>query len=147
MITGEDYIFNPILYKRINKRSEIMIKSGLIDEVKKIVEKLKNVGTGHRLIPSRKIWELSSMSGIGYKQVGMYLREEINKNEMIRILKRDTRHYAKRQISWFKRDKRIKWIKTQRQATAKAGQTTAKAGQTTAKAGQAEKLVNSFLKK
>lgn len=110
-----------LLYKRIDQRSEVMIKLGLIDEVKKIVNKLKKKG-----LSTRKTWELPSMTGIGYKQIGMFLRKEVDLDEAIRILKRDTRHYAKRQIAWFKRDKKIKWIKTEKQA---------------------EKLSNSFLKK
>lgn len=93
------------LYRRINLRAQKMIDAGLIEEVKSIVNKLR------KKMSVRKIWQLSSMSGIGYKQIGMYLRKEVNLDEAIRILQRDTRHYAKRQISWFKRDKRIKWIK------------------------------------
>ncbi|MEK9129812.1 MAG: tRNA dimethylallyltransferase, partial [Patescibacteria group bacterium] len=54
--------------------------------------------------------------GIGYKQIGMYLRNEINLDTAIELIKRDTRRYARRQITWFKKDKRIHWISTQKQA-------------------------------
>lgn len=101
----------PELYKRIDFRVEEMFKNGLIEEIKEIVEKLKKRG-----LSFKEIWELPSMSGIGYKQVGMYLREEIDSEEARRLVARDTRHYAKRQITWFKRDKAIKWIKNKKQA-------------------------------
>ncbi|TSC83969.1 MAG: tRNA dimethylallyltransferase [Parcubacteria group bacterium Gr01-1014_13] len=85
------------LYKRINTRVDGQIAEGLIEETKKLAKKYK--------------WTLPSMSGIGYKQIGFYLRGEMTQNEAIEILKRDTRRYAKRQMTWFKRDKSIIWIK------------------------------------
>jgi tRNA dimethylallyltransferase len=85
------------IYKRIDDRVEQMIKFGLIDEIKQLLAKGYN-------------WELPSMSGLGYRQFKDYLAGKQNLEEAIEILKRDTRHYAKRQITWFKRDERIKWI-------------------------------------
>ena len=85
------------LYNRINFRVDNQIGEGLIEETKKLSKKYK--------------WSLPSMSGIGYKQMGSYLRGEMTLNKAIEILKRDTRHYAKRQTTWFKRDKGIVWVK------------------------------------
>jgi tRNA dimethylallyltransferase len=86
------------LYQRINNRVDLMVKQGLLNEVKKLVK------SGYK-------WNLPAMSGIGYRQIGMYLRGEINLEESIALIKRDTRRYAKRQMTWFRRDKKIKWIK------------------------------------
>lgn len=86
------------LYQRINQRVDLMIKQGLVEEVKKLVKK------GYK-------WNLPAMSGIGYRQIGQYSRNEISLVEAIDLIKRDTRRYAKRQMTWFRRDKRIKWVK------------------------------------
>lgn len=91
------------LYERINGRVDEQIKAGLLEETKKLVER------GYS-------WNLPSMSGIGYKQMGMYLRGEADWEEAIRILKRDTRHYARRQMIWWKRDKEIRWAKNYAEA-------------------------------
>lgn len=91
------------LYEKINKRVDQMIEQGLVEEVKRLVEK------GYD-------WNLESMSGIGYKQIGMHLRGEIDLAQAIELIKKDTRHYAKRQETWFKRDKRIQWIENKTEA-------------------------------
>jgi tRNA dimethylallyltransferase len=91
------------LYQRINKRVDLMIKQGLLNEVKKLVK------SGYK-------WNLPAMSGIGYRQIGMYLRGEITLEEAINLIKRDSRRYAKRQMTWFRRDKRIKWMNNYDQA-------------------------------
>jgi len=85
------------LYSRINLRVDLQIGEGLVEETKKLAKKYK--------------WSAPSMSSIGYRQIGLYLREEATLKEAIDILKRDTRRYAKRQMTWFKRDKKIVWIK------------------------------------
>ena len=90
------------LHKKINQRVDKMIKQGLIKETKELSQKYS--------------WDLPSMSGIGYKQIGMHLRGEMDLKEAIELIKRDTRRYAKRQITWFKRDKRIKWITNYKEA-------------------------------
>ena len=79
-----------VLYDRINMRVDIMLESGLIEEVKKLLE----LGYNKDLI---------SMQGIGYKEVVKYLEGEYTLEEAIEIIKRDSRRYAKRQITWFKR--------------------------------------------
>ena len=56
------------------------------------------------------------MSGLGYKEIGLYLDSKINLPEAINLLKRNTRHYARKQISWFSRDKKIKWVESYKQA-------------------------------
>lgn len=85
-----------ILYERINKRVDMMINQGLIDEVKKVQEKYKEFPT--------------AMQGLGYKEVVEYLKGYITKEEMIEKVKRETRRYAKRQLTWFRRNKEIIWL-------------------------------------
>ena len=86
-----------ILYDRINKRVDIMMESGLVEEVKNLL----NMGYDKNLI---------SMQGIGYKEIVKYLEGEYTLDEAIEIIKRDSRRYAKRQITWFKRYKDSKWF-------------------------------------
>lgn len=86
-----------ILYKKIDQRVDEMIQAGLIDEVKQ----LKEMGFDRSFV---------SMQGLGYKEIFAYLEEEISLEEAIYIIKRDTRHFAKRQITWFKREKEVCWI-------------------------------------
>ena len=85
-----------ILYDRINKRVDIMIENGLIDEVKKLIEKYKEFST--------------AMQAIGYKEVVEYLNGDLTKDEMIDKIKKETRHYAKRQLTWFRKNKETIWI-------------------------------------
>ena len=84
------------LYERINKRVDIMIEQGLIEEVKKISEKYNKFPT--------------AMQGLGYKEVVEYLKENCTKEEMIEKIKKETRHYAKRQLTWFRKNKQTIWI-------------------------------------
>lgn len=85
------------LYERINKRVDLLIKNGLVDEVKNLIQ----LGLDENDI---------SMKGLGYKEMIQYLKGTYDFEEAIRILKRDTRRYAKRQITWFKRYDRIRWF-------------------------------------
>ena len=85
------------IYNRIDKRVDIMIKEGLVDEVKSLLDK------GYTK-------DLVSMSGLGYKEIIEYLEGNISLDEAIYILKRDTRHFAKRQLTWFRREKITTWI-------------------------------------
>ena len=78
-----------ILYDRINKRVDIMLEQGLIEEVKNLINKYSNMPT--------------AMQGLGYKEVKEFLDGNISKEEMIEKIKMETRRYAKRQITWFKR--------------------------------------------
>ena len=86
-----------LLYDRIDKRIDIMLKDGLIDEVKYLKEK------GYTK-------DLVSMQGLGYKEILDYLDGSSTLDEAIYILKRDTRHFAKRQLTWFRREKVTTWI-------------------------------------
>ncbi len=85
-----------LLYDRINKRVDIMIKEGLIEEVKSILQKYKTFPT--------------AMQGLGYKEVVEYLENKLTKEEMIEKIKQDTRRYAKRQLTWFRKNKQTKWL-------------------------------------
>jgi tRNA dimethylallyltransferase len=85
------------LYERINKRVDIMLKKGLVNEV----ENLKNRGyTAH----------MQSMKGIGYKEILYYLNGDITLEKAIDMIKQGSRNYAKRQLTWFRKDPRVKWI-------------------------------------
>lgn len=85
------------LYERINKRVDIMINNGLLDEVKKLFD----MGYNEDMI---------SMKAIGYKEIIKYLKGEYTLEEAIDIIKRDSRRYAKRQLTWFKRYDMTKWF-------------------------------------
>ena len=85
------------LYERIDKRVDIMVERGLVEEVKK----LKEMGY-HR--------EMVSMQGLGYKEILDYLDGKITLEEAIYIIKRETRHFAKRQLTWFRREKDVIWF-------------------------------------
>ena len=86
-----------ILYERINKRVDNMIQDGLIAEVEMIYKKY-----GEGLF--------TSIQAIGYKEVLQYIKGEDTKDEMIEKIKMETRRYAKRQITWFKKIENIKWL-------------------------------------
>lgn len=84
------------LYKKIEERVDEMINSGLIDEVKALLKKEYNEN-------------ISSMTGVGYRQAIGYLKGDYNLEEAVRLIKRNTKRYAKRQYTWFNKDKRIEW--------------------------------------
>lgn len=85
------------LYERIDKRVDRMMDAGLVDEVKR----LKDMGLTR---------DFNSMQGIGYKEILMYLDGEITLPEAVEMIKTGSRHYAKRQLTWFKREKDAIWI-------------------------------------
>ncbi len=91
------------LYNRIEERVDIMIEQGLIEEV-------------DALLKQKYSWDLPSMSGVGYRQFREYLEGTKSKEKTIEDLKRDTRRFARRQLTWFKRDKSIHWCKTYEEA-------------------------------
>ena len=86
-----------ILYDRINQRVDLMISQGLINEVTLLL----NRGCTRNMV---------SMQGLGYKEIVSYLNGECTLEEVVYTLKRDTRHFAKRQLTWFKREKQVTWI-------------------------------------
>ena len=85
------------LYKRIEARIDEMLQDGLIEEV----TALKEMGLKRGMV---------SMQGLGYKEILAYLDGECTLEEAVEILKRDTRHFAKRQITWFKREEEVIWL-------------------------------------
>jgi tRNA dimethylallyltransferase len=86
-----------ILYERINKRVDLMIKQGLLEEVRRLLEK----GYGS---------DLKSLQSLGYSHMIKYLQRKWDWDNTIINFKRDTRHYAKRQLTWFRADNRIIWF-------------------------------------
>lgn len=85
------------LYKRIDQRVDLMLEHGLVKEV----QKLKDMGY-HR--------EMVSMQGLGYKEILDYLDGKCTLDEAVYILKRETRHFAKRQLTWFRRERDVVWL-------------------------------------
>ena len=85
------------LYARIDERVDVMIEAGLVDEV----QGLYNQGYTKDMV---------SMQGLGYKEMLEYLDSECTLDEAIYKIKRDTRHFAKRQITWFKRERDVVWV-------------------------------------
>lgn len=98
------------LVQRIDHRVDQMMSDGLLEEVRNLSKKFD--------------WDLPSMSGIGYRQLGAYLRNEMTLEQSVEQIKIATRQYAKRQMTWFRRNKSIHWIR---------------------RAPEAEKLVADFL--
>ena len=86
------------LYKRINERVDDMLEKGLIDEVRKLKD------TGFDYI------NYNSLNTVGIKEVFQYLEGELNHTEMVDLIKQNSRRYAKRQMTWFRQDERIRWI-------------------------------------
>ena len=85
-----------VLYDRINRRVDIMIENGLIQEVENLLKKYKQFPT--------------AMQGLGYKEVVQYFNKELTKEEMIDKIKQETRRYAKRQLTWFRKNKETIWL-------------------------------------
>lgn len=87
------------LYERINKRVDIMLEQGLVQEVKNLKEK-------YNCFPT-------AMQGLGYKEVVDYLEGKYSYEEMVDKIKQETRHYAKRQLTWFRKNKQTVWLKAE----------------------------------
>jgi len=86
------------LYERIDRRVDAMLAAGLIEEVKALVER------GYGL-------DLPAMSGLGYRQIGLYLQGQVSLEEAVRLIKRETRRFVRHQYSWFRlTDPRIRWF-------------------------------------
>lgn len=88
-----------VLYDRINKRVDLMIEQGLIEEVKNILAKYEEIPT--------------AMQALGYKETKEYLDGLITKPEMIEKIKQETRRYAKRQLTWFRKNENGAWLNMQ----------------------------------
>ena len=88
----------PILYERIDRRVDAMVSAGLVDEV----AALAAAGYG---------WDLPAMTGLGYRQIGQYLRGEVTLDEAVALVKKGTRRFVQQQYNWFKLDdKAIHWV-------------------------------------
>ena len=85
------------IYQRIDKRVDLMMECGLVDEVRA----LQGLGCHGGMV---------SMQGLGYKQILSCLEGEISMDEAVYLIKRDTRHFAKRQLTWFRREKEVTWV-------------------------------------
>lgn len=85
-----------VLYDRINRRVDIMLKNGLVNEVEEIYKKYKQFPT--------------SMQGLGYKEVVEYLDNKCSYDEMVEKIKTESRRYAKRQLTWFRKYEKLTWI-------------------------------------
>ena len=85
------------LYERIDRRVDLMMEQGLLDEV----TRLRDIGIAR---------DSTAMQGIGYKQIYSYLEGDWSLEEAVRLIKRDTRHFAKRQLTWFRREKDVIWV-------------------------------------
>ena len=85
------------LYERIDMRVDLMMQDGLIEEVKGLLD----MGCTREMV---------SMQGLGYKEMIDYLNGDISLEEAIYIIKRDTRHFAKRQLTWFRRERDVRWL-------------------------------------
>jgi len=88
------------LYERINQRVDVMIDQGLVEEVKGLIQMGYKKG-------------LNALNTVGYKEVFDYLDNKISHKEMIEEIKKNSRRFAKRQMTWFRRDERIKWFKVE----------------------------------
>ena len=86
------------LYNRINSRVDNMIKTGLIQEIEELKEKGYNYS------------DYNSLNTVGVKEVFDYLGGKINYDRMLELFKQNTRRFAKRQLTWFRKEKNIKWI-------------------------------------
>jgi len=85
------------LYDRINRRVDIMMENGLINETRALLDR------GYD-------WNLPSLKAIGYKELRPFLNDEAPLEDVLSFLKQNTRHFAKRQMTWFRKDERIHWI-------------------------------------
>lgn len=90
----------PVLFERINTRVDEQIKRGLIDETKMLLAQYRDS-------------KISSMTSLGYPQIARYIKGELSLEGAATLLKKQTRDYARRQITWFKRDKEIQWFQGQ----------------------------------
>jgi tRNA dimethylallyltransferase len=86
------------LYERINKRVDLMLSCGLVEEVKRLSD--QGYGPG-----------LNALNTVGYKEVFDYFKGKTSYDEMVELMRRNTRRFAKRQLTWFRNDKRIRWVR------------------------------------
>ncbi len=95
----------PLLYKRIDQRVDSMMEAGLVEEVKGLLER----GCTRDMV---------AMQGLGYKEIIDYLKGNCTLEQAVYIIKRDTRHFAKRQLTWFARERDVIWIEKEQFSSA-----------------------------
>ena len=95
------------LYERINKRADIMLDEGIIEETKIVIKKIADRQNKSIYDILDNYNEITSLQAIGYREVIAYLKGEYTKKEMLEKIKQNTRRYAKRQITWFKKNSKI----------------------------------------
>lgn len=95
------------LYRLIDERVDIMITQGLVDEVKRVMELIEK---HYALIKPSHYSNVSSMQAIGYKEIAKYLNGELSLDSTVSLVKQRSRNYAKRQFTWFKKEKEIQWF-------------------------------------
>jgi tRNA dimethylallyltransferase len=91
-----------ILYDRINKRIDEMMEKGLVEEVRELI------GRGY-------LSSMNALNTVGYKEAFDFIEGKLKKEEMVRLIKQNSRRFAKRQLTWFRADKRIRWISVNEQ--------------------------------
>ena len=96
------------LYRMIEERVDQMVRLGLIDEVKGVIKSIE--ATGRRQGDTEPGGPLPSMQAIGYKEIAMFLRGEVPLDEAVRLIKKGTRRYAKRQFTWFRKEEDIRCV-------------------------------------
>lgn len=97
------------LYRIINERVDNMFKLGLIDEVREVI-KLINAEAPKRGSTEARISDLSSLQAIGYKELISHFKGELSLQETVELIKQRSRNYAKRQLTWFRKEENIEWI-------------------------------------
>ncbi len=102
----------PALYSRIERRVDEMIEAGLVEEVRRLLDEGYDPG-------------LPAMRGLGYKQIAGYLLGEYDLPTAVELLKRDTRRFAKRQLTWFRADPNIRWLDVEGCSAAETAETIA----------------------
>ncbi len=102
----------PALYERIERRVDGMIEAGLVEEVRRLLDQGYDPG-------------LPAMKGLGYKQIAGYLLGEYDLRTAVELLKRDTRRFAKRQLTWFRADPGIRWLDVEGRSAEKVAETIA----------------------
>ena len=105
LVIGITYENRELLYERINKRVDIMLKNGLLEEAKTTFENADSTGC---------------FQAIGHKELYGYLKGEVTLDEAVELLKQQTRRYAKRHLTWFRRDDRINWFYADKQSDIKS---------------------------
>ena len=86
-----------LLYERINQRVDVMLENGLVEEVEKLLDQGYNK-------------EMQALKAIGYKEIIAMCEGRLSRTEAVALLKKNTRHFAKRQLTWFRRDPNIRWF-------------------------------------